>query len=193
MSSKLVTFELHFLSFFFLILLGLSRANIDKDKEECANQLVGLATCLPYVSGDAKAPTPDCCTGLKEVLDKSKKCLCVLVKDRNDPSLGLKINATLALSLPTLCHAPANSANVSMCPELLHLPPNSPDAKVFEDFAKSAKASSSASSAPVSGSSNGKAATTANEKNDGGDRRKWMGIVEMTMGFLVIMVLSYLT
>lgn len=41
----------------------------------------------------------------------------------------------------------------------------------------------------VSGSSNGKAATTANEKNDGGDRRKWMGIVEMTMGFLVIMVL----
>lgn len=35
-----------------------------------------------------------------------------------------------------------------LCPELLHLPPNSPDAKVFEDFAKSAKASSSASSAP---------------------------------------------
>lgn len=116
MSSKLVTFELHFLSFFFLILLGLSRANIDKDKEECANQLVGLATCLPYVSGGAKAPTPDCCTGLKEVLDKSKKCLCVLVKDRDDPSLGLKINATLALSLPTLCHAPVNAANVSMCP-----------------------------------------------------------------------------
>lgn len=113
-SKKLVTFELSF--FFLILLLGFSSANLDKDREECANQLVGLATCLPYVSGEAKSPTPDCCTGLKEVLDKSKICLCILVKDRNDPSLGLKINATLALSLPTLCHAPPNMSNVSMCP-----------------------------------------------------------------------------
>ncbi|KAL3347264.1 hypothetical protein AABB24_021110, partial [Solanum stoloniferum] len=191
-SKKLVTFELSF--FFLILLLGFSRANIDKDREECANQLVGLATCLPYVSGEAKAPTPDCCTGLKEVLDKSKICLCILVKDRNDPSLGLKINATLALSLPSLCHAPTNMSNVSMCTDLLHLAPNSPDAKVFQDFAKSAKGSSAAPSAPVSGNSSGKPANSStNDKNDGGHKRRWMGVMEMTMGFLVILVLSYLT
>ncbi|XP_055819022.1 non-specific lipid transfer protein GPI-anchored 14-like [Solanum dulcamara] len=188
-SKKLMTFELSF--FFLIILLGFSRANLDEDKAKCANQLVGLATCLPYVSGEARAPTPDCCTGLKEVLDKSKICLCILVKDRNDPSLGLKINATLALSLPTLCHAPPNMSNVTMCLDLLHLSPNSPDAKVFQDFAQSAKGSITATSAPVSGNSNGKPANAS--ANDGGDRRRWMGFMEMTMGFLVILVLSYLT
>ncbi|CAK9185197.1 unnamed protein product, partial [Ilex paraguariensis] len=96
-----------------LMLSGFANSDIAKDREECANQLVALATCLPYVGGDSKAPTPDCCTGLQQVLQKSKKCLCILVKDRNDPSLGLKINATRALSLPDQCHAPAN---ISGCP-----------------------------------------------------------------------------
>lgn len=93
--------------------MGFANSDIGKDRDECANQLVGLATCLPYVGGDAKAPTPDCCSGLGVVVKSSKKCLCILVKDRDDPSLGLKVNATLALGLPTLCHAPFN---VSECP-----------------------------------------------------------------------------
>ncbi|XP_020963968.1 protein YLS3 [Arachis ipaensis] len=87
----------------------------DKDKEECTQQLGGLATCLPYVGGGgAKAPTPDCCNGLKQVLKNSKKCLCFIIKDRNDPDLGgIQINLTLALGLPTACNAPAN---ISKCP-----------------------------------------------------------------------------
>lgn len=92
-------------------------ADAEKDKEECTQQLAGMATCLPYVSGDAKSPTPDCCNGLKEVLKSNKKCLCVIVKDRNDPDLGLQINVTLALGLPDSCHA---SANVSNCPGKLN-------------------------------------------------------------------------
>ena len=71
------------------------------------------ATCLPYVGRQAKAPTPDCCTGLKQVLKDNKKCLCVIIRDRNDPELGLQINVTLALGLPSVCHAPTN---VSQCP-----------------------------------------------------------------------------
>jgi hypothetical protein len=81
--------------------------------DECAQQLAGMATCLPYVGGEAKAPTPDCCSGLKQVLNKNKKCLCVIIQDRNDPDLGLQINVTLALGLPSVCNAPAN---VSKCP-----------------------------------------------------------------------------
>ncbi|XP_021625410.1 non-specific lipid transfer protein GPI-anchored 14 isoform X2 [Manihot esculenta] len=121
-------------------MVGFSMAVSDKDREECAEQLVGLATCLPYVGGNAKSPTPDCCNGLKHVLKDKKKCLCVIIVDRNDPDLGLKINATLALGLPSVCHA---SANVSQCPGLLHLAPNSPDAQVFYEFGNRSNQSSS--------------------------------------------------
>lgn len=84
-----------------------------KDKEECTEQLVGMATCLPYVQGQAKSPTPDCCSGLKQVLNTNKKCLCVIIQDRNDPDLGLQINVSLALALPSVCHA---TADVTKCP-----------------------------------------------------------------------------
>ncbi|XP_057807599.1 non-specific lipid transfer protein GPI-anchored 14-like [Salvia miltiorrhiza] len=99
-----------------------------KDREECAESVVGLATCLPYVGGSAKSATPDCCSSLKQVLNTNRKCLCVIIHDRNDPDLGLTINLTLALALPQACNAPAN---VSQCPALLKLPPDSPDAQIF--------------------------------------------------------------
>ncbi|XP_071698794.1 non-specific lipid transfer protein GPI-anchored 14-like isoform X2 [Rutidosis leptorrhynchoides] len=114
-----------------MVLIGVTKADINKDKSQCATQLVGLLTCLPYVGGETNTPATDCCSGLKEVMAKSKVCLCVLIKDRNDPSLNLKINETLALSLPDSCHMPTN---ISECASLLHLQAGSPDAKVFEDF-----------------------------------------------------------
>jgi hypothetical protein len=83
------------------------------DRAECSDKLVGLATCLTYVQDEASAPTPDCCAGLKTVLQTSRKCLCVLVKDKDDPNLGLKLNVTKALGLPAVCKA---SANISDCP-----------------------------------------------------------------------------
>ncbi|KAF5735718.1 protein YLS3 [Tripterygium wilfordii] len=115
-----------------LMLVGLARSDVEQDRAECADKLVGLAPCLSYVGGQTEAPTPDCCSGLKQVLDKSRKCLCVLIKDRDDPKLGLKVNATLAATLPNTCHA---SANITECIDLLHLAPNSTDAKMFKEFA----------------------------------------------------------
>ncbi|WVZ14954.1 hypothetical protein V8G54_012520 [Vigna mungo] len=75
--------------------------------------LTGIATCLPYLGGEAKAPTADCCSGLTEALKSNKKCICVILKDRDDPDLGLKINITIAAGLPSLCRAPDN---ISQCP-----------------------------------------------------------------------------
>ena len=85
------------------------------DQAECSDTLVGLATCLTYVQeqATASAPTPDCCAGLKAVLQSSRKCLCVLIEDRDNPNLGLKLNVTKALGLPAVCNAPAN---ISDCP-----------------------------------------------------------------------------
>ncbi|KAK9273419.1 hypothetical protein L1049_018229 [Liquidambar formosana] len=183
MDSKDVTMV--FSCILVLMLVGFGSSDIAQDKTECADQLVGLATCLPYVGGDSKAPTLDCCTGLKQVLNKSKKCLCILVKDRNDPSLGLKINATLALNLPTACHAPAN---ISECPSLLHLAPNSPDAKVFEEFANSTK---SAPVTNVTGSSSSNGSASAPIESDGGKGKRWFG-VEMVCGVLLWWFTSHL-
>lgn len=109
MAMRRVGFSFMLVTLFF----ACATTNDEKDKEECTQQLVGLATCLQYVGGNAKSPTPDCCNGLKQLLKTNRKCLCVIVKDRNDPDLGLDINVTLALGLPSVCHAPAN---VSQCP-----------------------------------------------------------------------------
>ena len=101
------TLILPFLSVLMSVMVSYTMADAANDREECAQQLVGLATCLPYVGGQAKAPTPDYCTGLKQVLKDNKKCLCVIIRYRNDPELGPQINVTLALGLPSVCHAPA--------------------------------------------------------------------------------------
>uniref|UniRef100_A0ACD5UYK1 Uncharacterized protein n=1 Tax=Avena sativa TaxID=4498 RepID=A0ACD5UYK1_AVESA len=141
------------------------------DMKDCSAKLEALATCLAFVQGQAPAPTPDCCAGLKTALQDSPRCLCVLVKDRDDPGLGLKINVTRALGLPAACSAPAN---ISDCPRLLNLPPNSKDAQVFEQFAKQLAAQNSSSSggggepsAPNTGAQKTAAAAT---------RMTWLGV-----------------
>ncbi|RZC83234.1 hypothetical protein C5167_046021 [Papaver somniferum] len=159
-----------------VVLVGFVKSDVDKDKGECQDQLIKLSTCLSYVGGTSKAPTPSCCTGLGEVLSTTKKCLCLLVKDRDNPALGLHINSTRALGLPRSCNVPAN---ISHCPALLHLAPNSPEAKVFEDF--------------TSSSANTKTNSTGAKdvKKNGGDKSTgsvWVGIKMLSM----VMILDVL-
>lgn len=87
-----------------MILIVHVRPDFTQDKKECQDQLVSLSPCITFVTGDDKAPTPICCSRLKENVEKSKLCLCILVKDRDEPSLGFKLNATLALALIPICH-----------------------------------------------------------------------------------------
>lgn len=89
--------------FVLLLLVGVGRSDFAADREECADSLVGLAPCLDYVTAAAKAPTPDCCKGLQQIVGKTPKCLCVLIKDRDNPDLGFKINATRAITMPITC------------------------------------------------------------------------------------------
>ena len=62
-----------------MLMLGVAAVcaggDMSADRSECADQLVGLAPCLQYVQGQARAPAPDCCGGLRQVLEKSPKCL----------------------------------------------------------------------------------------------------------------------
>lgn len=83
-------------------------ADFSQDKKECQDKLVGLRSCLGYISGEEKSPPSSCCLQLSESYNKSRRCLCLLVRDRNEPDLGFKLNATLTLNLPFVCHIPAN-------------------------------------------------------------------------------------
>ncbi|XP_024992955.1 protein YLS3-like [Cynara cardunculus var. scolymus] len=178
-----VRFSFTFLVLTLVLVFGVTSGADDKDKEECTEQLVGLATCLPYVGGNAKSPTPDCCSGLKQVLNTNKKCLCVVIKDRNDPDLGLTINVTLALGLPTVCHAPAN---VSKCPELLHLAPNSTDAQIFNQYGRSSNAGPASSPIPsASANMTSTRGSATNLKQPGGNisnnGRTWLKLEVILM------------
>ncbi|PIN07167.1 hypothetical protein CDL12_20258 [Handroanthus impetiginosus] len=121
-----------------------------QDKKQCKDQLISLSSCITYVSGDAKAPSPTCCSELTKDVSKTKLCLCILVKDRNEPGLGFKLNATLALSLIPVCHI---HTNATICQELLHLAPNSPEAQIFKQLNNISGVGNSSSSGEITPSS----------------------------------------
>ncbi|PQP95769.1 protein YLS3-like [Prunus yedoensis var. nudiflora] len=107
-----------------------SMATMEDDENECAEQMATLAACIPFVSGTAKKPTPECCENTKKVKATKPKCLCALIKESADPSMGLPVNTTLALQMPSACNI---DGKISDCPSILKLPPNSPDAKIFKE------------------------------------------------------------
>ncbi|KAM7280392.1 hypothetical protein ACFE04_007526 [Oxalis oulophora] len=157
-----------------VIIMLISPANCDfnQDQKECADQLVGILPCLPYVSGQSNVPTTDCCTGLKQVVKSSQKCICILIKDKDDPNLAsFKINATRAATLPTYCHTPSN---ISDCIALLHLPPNSAEAKMFQGFANITQSQSNVTPTSTSSSSSSSSSGKEKSSNDGGKGKRWM-------------------
>ncbi|KAI4345341.1 hypothetical protein L6164_012473 [Bauhinia variegata] len=187
MGSKRVT-SIPLSCILLLFLAGFATSDLTKDKAECTNQLLGLAQCLSYVSGQAKAPTIDCCSGLKQVLEKSKKCLCILIKDRNDPNLGLKINATLAIHLPEACHTPAN---ITECIDLLQLKSHSPEAKVFEGFAKATETNSSIPASTGNATADSGKGSVAEGKSDGGWGKRWL-VVQVVCEVLPFLFISHI-
>ncbi|XP_048528014.1 non-specific lipid transfer protein GPI-anchored 14-like [Triticum urartu] len=114
-----------------MAVVALAGADLAADSKLCAEKLAVLATCLPVVEATAtvRARTPECCAGLREVLGDSKKCLCVLTNDRDDPAIGIKVNVTRAMDLPSACSVPAV---LSDCPKLLHIWPDSKEADIFK-------------------------------------------------------------
>ncbi|XP_019186330.1 PREDICTED: protein YLS3-like [Ipomoea nil] len=171
--------SLKILCFLLCLMVGGVSSDFAQDKKRCQDQLIGLSPCLTFVSGDAKFPTTACCDEIRKDLKKTRLCLCVLVKDRNEPGLGLKINGTLALSLPSLCRAPTN---VSECLTLLHLPPNSPDAKIFEEFSSSSVSGNNTSTGDLNASS-----STALF------RKRWIDLLQAHAGFsLLLLIVTFI-
>ncbi|OVA03108.1 Bifunctional inhibitor/plant lipid transfer protein/seed storage helical domain [Macleaya cordata] len=72
-----------------------------------------MADCLTFVTNGSKVTKPEggCCSGLKTVLKTDAECLCETFK--NSGSLGVVLNITKALSLPSACGVSAPS--ISKC------------------------------------------------------------------------------
>ncbi|CAN1177739.1 Non-specific lipid transfer protein GPI-anchored 13 [Linum perenne] len=137
-------------------------ATLQDDEAECAQHLTDLAACIPFVSGTAKKPTPECCQDAKKLKTTEPKCLCVLIIASTDPSMGLPVNTTLALQMPSACNI--NDAKVSNCPSLLNISPDSPDAKVFKEAGIS-DSSATGGSSTATGYSPNSASTSSSDSS----------------------------
>ncbi|XP_040382321.1 non-specific lipid transfer protein GPI-anchored 5-like [Oryza brachyantha] len=69
----------------------------------CMTEMISLASCLGYMSGNSSAPKPSCCTALSSVVTSKPECLC-MVLGGGASSLGVTINNTRALELPAACN-----------------------------------------------------------------------------------------
>ncbi|XP_055830736.1 non-specific lipid transfer protein GPI-anchored 5-like [Solanum dulcamara] len=69
----------------------------------CMTTLVGLSPCLNYVSGNSSTPSSSCCSSLSSVVQSNPQCLCALINGGGS-NLGIAINQTLALGLPSACN-----------------------------------------------------------------------------------------
>ncbi|KAG1335508.1 protein YLS3 [Cocos nucifera] len=141
-------------------------ATLEEDEKECADQLQNLASCVPYASGSAPKPTPECCADAEKLRASQPKCLCVLIVESTDPSLALPINTTLALHMPAACNS---DAKVSNCPSILKLNPSSPEARIFKDASGDATASTSPSSAASSSTPNSSSGSSVAGPVSGGE------------------------
>ncbi|WJX20923.1 hypothetical protein P8452_10408 [Trifolium repens] len=72
-------------------------------QSNCMNEIVSLSPCLNYVTGNTSTPTSGCCIQLASVVKSQPQCLCLIIDDKK-PFLGIKVNQTLALALPSVCN-----------------------------------------------------------------------------------------
>lgn len=83
-----------------VVTVRVSMAQIDSG---CVNVLISLSPCLDYVTGNASVPSSVCCSQLAFVVRSQPQCLCEVVNGGAAAAVGLNINQTQALALPTAC------------------------------------------------------------------------------------------
>ncbi|CAA0818399.1 Bifunctional inhibitor/lipid-transfer protein/seed storage 2S albumin superfamily protein [Striga hermonthica] len=92
---------------------------------ECGPSLLPLASCGPFVQGNAAHPAQSCCHGLDQIHSQRPGCLCLLLHD-SDLLFAFPINTTLALQLPAICHL---GFDVSTCRGAISSPSLAPPAR----------------------------------------------------------------
>lgn len=83
----------------------------------CMSAIISLSPCLNYVTGSSSTPSSSCCTQLASVVSSQVQCLCTVLNGSS--SLGITINQTRALALPSACNV--QTPPTSQCNGEIHL------------------------------------------------------------------------
>ncbi|KAL8162735.1 hypothetical protein V2J09_014224 [Rumex salicifolius] len=78
----------------------------------CRNVLISLSPCIDYISGNSSSPSSGCCKQLATVVQSQPQCLCQVLNGSSS-SLGISINQTQAMNLPTACNV--QTPSISSC------------------------------------------------------------------------------
>ncbi|KAL9666592.1 hypothetical protein QQ045_000927 [Rhodiola kirilowii] len=81
-------------------------------QSSCTSVLISMSPCLNYITGNSSSPSPSCCQQLANVVSSQPRCLCQVLNG-GGPSLGVAINQTRAMALPTACNV--QTPPVSRC------------------------------------------------------------------------------
>ncbi|PWA95066.1 hypothetical protein CTI12_AA010770 [Artemisia annua] len=78
----------------------------------CTSALIGMSSCLNFITGNTSTPSSSCCSQLGNMVQSQPQCLCQVLNG-NGINLGISINRTLALTLPGACNV--QTPPVSQC------------------------------------------------------------------------------
>ncbi|XAR48182.1 hypothetical protein NMG60_11030918 [Bertholletia excelsa] len=130
--------------------------------KKCNKYVDKVTPCLDFASGKAQAPSASCCQSVGEITKSEPVCNCFVIQQVHNGSAEAKqlgIQEGRLLQIPSACKL---NANLSDCPRLLNLPPNSPDAAIFKN-------ASSATIAPSTSTGTSSPSTVASSSS-GGDK-----------------------
>ncbi|KAK6940792.1 Bifunctional inhibitor/plant lipid transfer protein/seed storage helical domain [Dillenia turbinata] len=82
------------------LLLGGAEA---QSSSSCTNVIINMSPCLNYITGNSSKPSSSCCQQLGNVVKSQPQCLCEALNGGGS-SLGISINKTQALALPSACN-----------------------------------------------------------------------------------------
>ncbi|KAK1606616.1 hypothetical protein QYE76_030289 [Lolium multiflorum] len=109
----------------------------DALQTKCQDDLSKLSDCMDYATGHEDSPSAKCCDDTSETQKERPECLCYIIQQVHSgthgvQNLGLRFDRLLAQ--PAACKL--THANVSLCINLLHLTPSSPDYAMFANASK---------------------------------------------------------
>ncbi|KAL6271595.1 hypothetical protein ACE6H2_028506 [Prunus campanulata] len=84
-----------------VLVVALREGTVDA-QSSCTNVIISMSPCLDYVSGNSSTPSSSCCSQLANVVSSQPKCLCEVLNGGSS-SVGVNINQTQALTLPSAC------------------------------------------------------------------------------------------
>lgn len=95
------------LLFVLVVILNMGHESVGQSGG-CTTALISLSSCLSYITdGDdntGSTPPSSCCSRLASVVQSQPQCLCSALNGGAAASLGVTINQTRALALPTACN-----------------------------------------------------------------------------------------